>query len=192
MVAVARAKHPGIRTTEGDAEALPYPDGRFDSVVSSFGLHHVPRPKVALVQAYRVLVAGGRVAFTVWAAPAENIAWRLVFDAVARCGDRAAAKAPPPGGSFNLPDDCLRALAAAGLVDRSADILRAEWLLPNARTLIDALSAGTVRMAALIAAQEPSALPAIIADIDRAAERYRRGDHLAIPIAGILARGQKA
>jgi SAM-dependent methyltransferase len=192
MVAAARARHPGIRITEGDAEALPYRDGSFDAVVSSFGLHHVPRPEVALMQAHRALVSGGRVAFTVWAAPAENVAWRLVFDAVARCGDRAAAKAPPPGGSFNLPEDCLRALAAAGFVDGAADVVRAEWRLPNARALIDALSAGTVRMAALIAAQKPSAMPAIIADIDHAAERYRRGEHVAIPIAAILARGRKA
>jgi SAM-dependent methyltransferase len=192
MVAVARALHPVIAVREGDAEALPYGDGSFAAVVSSFGLHHVPRPEVALVEAHRVLIPRGRAAFTVWAAPAENVAWSLVFDAVGRHGDRAAAKAPPPGGSFNRPEDCLHALEAAGFADRSADIVRAEWLLPNALALIDALAAGTVRMAALIAAQNPAARPAIIADIDRSAERYRRGDRLAIPIAAILAHGQKA
>jgi hypothetical protein len=46
-------------------------------------------------------------------------------------------------------------------------------------------------MAALIAAQEPSALPAIVADIARHAERYRQGERLALPIAAILARGRK-
>ena len=136
--------------------------------------------------------AGGRVAFTVWATPAQNIAWALVFDAVARHGNRAAADAPPPGGSLNQPEDCLRLLEAAGLVDRSAEIVRAQWPLPNAHALVAALSAGTVRMAALIAAQEPSALPAIIADIERQAERFRRDDHLAIPVAAVLARGRRA
>jgi hypothetical protein len=38
-------------------------------------------------------------------------------------------------------------------------------------------------MAALIAAQESSALAAIINDIADQAERFRRNDHLAIPIA---------
>lgn len=192
MVGITRAMHPEIAVDEGDAEELPYPDGAFGAVVSNFGMHHVPRPERALAQCGRVLAAGGRVAFTVWAAPAENMAWSLVFEAIARNGDRAAAHAPPPGGSFNRPEDCLCALEGAGFADVSAEIVRAEWPLPNAQALIAALSTGTVRMAALIAAQELPALTAIVADIDRHAKRYRRGDDLAIPIAAILASGQKA
>jgi hypothetical protein len=61
----------------------------------------------------------------------------------------------------------------------------------SAHALVTALSAGTVRMAALIGAQPPSALPAIIGDIARHAEPYRHGDHLRIPIAAVLARGTK-
>ena len=70
--------------------------------------------------------------------------------------------------------------------------IRSEWLLPNGRALLAALSAGTARMAALLAAQEPSALAAIADDIDSHAERFRRDQHLAIPIAAVLARGRKA
>ncbi len=191
MVRMARALHPDIIATEGDAENLPYPGGAFGAVVSNFGLHHVPRPEIALTEFARVLAPGGRCAFTVWAAPAKNVAWSLVFDAIARHGDRSAAHAPPPGGSFNQPEDCLRALGRAGFASTSAEIVKAEWPLPDAQALITALSAGTVRMAALIAAQRGSALKDIIADIDRCAECYRRGDRLAIPIAAILARGQK-
>jgi SAM-dependent methyltransferase len=192
MVGIARAAHPHIVVTEGDAENLPYPDGAFDAVGSNFGLHHVPRPEVALTQARRVLRAGGRVAFTVWAAPAENIAWRLVFDAVARHGIPSSAQAPPPGGSFNQVDDCLSALDRAGFLHTSARIVQAEWPVASAHALVTALSAGTVRMAAVIAAQRPSAMPAIVADIARHAEPYRQGDRLNIPIAAVLARGTKA
>jgi SAM-dependent methyltransferase len=191
MVGIARNTYPHIPVTEGDAEALPYSDSTFDAVVSSFGLHHVPRPEAALAECRRVLMPGGRVAFTVWAAPSENIAWSLVFDAIARHGDRSAADTPPPG-LLNQPGHCLSALAAAGLTERSATIVRAEWLLPNAEGLIAALTAGTVRMAALIAAQKPSALAAIKADIDGQAERFRRADRLAIPIGAVLAHGRRA
>jgi SAM-dependent methyltransferase len=191
MVRVARSTYPRIVVTEGDAEALPYPDGTFHAALSSFGMHHVPRPEIALAECRRVLVPGGRVAFTVWATPAENLAWSLVFDAIDRHGDRAAANAPPPG-LLNQPDHCLCALEAAGFAERSAEVVRAEWLLPNAEGLVAALSAGTVRMAALIAAQKTAALAAIVADIDRQAERFRRGDRLAIPIAAVLACGRKA
>jgi hypothetical protein len=47
-------------------------------------------------------------------------------------------------------------------------------------------------MAALIAAQEPPARAAIAGDIDRHAERFRRGDNLAIPTAAVLAHARKA
>ena len=89
-------------------------------------------------------------------------------------------------------DQCVRALDAADFVDISAEIVRAEWFLPNAHALIAALSAGTVRMAALIGAQEPSALATIASDIDSQAERFRHDQNLAIPIAAVLARGRKA
>jgi hypothetical protein len=46
-------------------------------------------------------------------------------------------------------------------------------------------------MAALIAAQEPAAFAAIANDINRHAERFRRDETLAIPIAAVLARGRK-
>jgi len=77
MIRLARAGNSGIRFEEGDAEALPFADGSFDAVVSNFGIHHVPEPTRALREAHRVLRPGGQVAFTAWAAPAENIAWRL-------------------------------------------------------------------------------------------------------------------
>ena len=191
MVGIARSIHPNIVVTEGDAEDLPYPDCTFHAVVSSVGIHHVPRPELALAQCKRVLKPGARIAFTVWATPEENIAWSLVFDAIARHGNRSAAQAPPPG-ALNRIDQCVRALEAADFVDSSAEIVRAEWFLPNAHALIAALSAGTVRMAALIGAQEPSALAAIACNIDSQAERFRRDQNLAIPIAAVLARGRKA
>ena len=72
MVGIARSNHPEVVVTEGDAEDLPYPDGVFDAVVSSFGIHHVPRPELALAQCWRVLKPGARVAVTVWATPVEN------------------------------------------------------------------------------------------------------------------------
>ena len=192
MVGIARGIHPNIVVTEGDAEDLPYPDCTFHAVVSSVGIHHVPRPELALAECKRVLKPGARIAFTVWATPEENIAWSLVFDAIARHGNRSAAQAPPPGGALNQIDQCARALEAAGFVDRSAKIVRSDWLLPNGRALLAALSAGTARMAALLAAQEPSALATVADDIDSQAERFRSDQNLAIPIAAVLARGRKS
>ena len=44
---------------EGNAEALPFPDGAFDAVTIAFGIRNVPRIDRALAEAHRVLKIGG-------------------------------------------------------------------------------------------------------------------------------------
>ena len=191
MLALARARHPAIAFDEGDAEALPYADDTFDAVVSNFGIHHVPRPPLALREAYRVLRGGGRVAFTVWADPAENVAWKLLFDALARHGDPAAANAPAPGGGLGSPGHCIDALRQAGFVAMEPRLLRRTWHHAGAADLVAALRAGTARMAAMISAQDAASMPAIVADIERNAVPYRRADGIAVPVAAFVAAGVK-
>jgi len=189
MLAIAADR--GIATDEGDAEALTYVSASFDSVVSNFGVHHVPRPEQALSETHRVLRAGGRVAFSFWAGNTDNIAWKLVFDAVARCGDPAASDAPPPGGGFRGAAQCEEALREAGFADCTTELVHATWRHADARALLRALQAGTARMAAMIDSQHPAALPAIIAEIDANASRYRTPDGIALPIAAVIATGRK-
>ena len=189
MVALARADHPGIRFEEGDAEVLPFADESFDAVVANFGIHHVAEPNRALAEARRVLRPGGRAAFTSWAAPAENIAWRLLFEAISAHGDRKAADTPPPGGSFRSPEDLLSALDAAEFTKTEARRVRREWRVVSARDLLAGFRRGTVRTAAVIDAQPAAALPAIEAAIARVSAAYRDADGFAVPIVAILGSG---
>jgi len=192
MLTQARAAFPGCRFDEGDAEALPYPGGCFDAAASNFGIHHIPRPERAVGEIHRVLRPGGRFAFTSWAAPAENIAWKRLFDAIGAHGDPDAAKAPPSGGNLATAEATLRLLRAAGFADARAEPVEREWHLPSAAALVGALRRGTVRTAALIAAQPEAALPAITAEMQRAMARYRRADGFAVPIVAILAYATKS
>jgi SAM-dependent methyltransferase len=192
MLGIARSRHPGIAFDQGDAEALPYADGGFDAVVSNFGVHHVPQPILALRQAHRVLRPGGLLAFTIWAAPTENIAWKLVFDAISRCGDMSASPAPAPGGGFGTPADCATVLELAGFSEVGSRRLTGLWRQADGRALLGALQSGTARMAALIEAQSQEAIPAIAADIDREAAAYRDVDGLAVPIVAFVAFGRKS
>jgi ubiquinone/menaquinone biosynthesis C-methylase UbiE len=62
----ARAAGLNIRFDEGDAEALPYDDATFDTVVSQFGVMFAPRPGVVVAETARVLKPGGRVVLFSW------------------------------------------------------------------------------------------------------------------------------
>jgi SAM-dependent methyltransferase len=65
-----------IQWIEGDVENLPFPDGRFDVVVSQFGHMFAPRPDVTVAQRRRGLKRGGRIAFATW--PPEHFVGRLI------------------------------------------------------------------------------------------------------------------
>jgi SAM-dependent methyltransferase len=195
MVAEARARFPTIAFDQGDAEAPPYRAESFDAVVSNFGIHHVPRPDVALNEAYRILRHGGRFAFSIWSGHDENIAWKLVFDAVRRHGDPRASAAPPPGGGFVTASDCLRALDAAGFSGNTAVLVRRTWRHRDAAGLLAAFRGGTVRMAAMLDRQTEAAMPAILAGLESAAAGWRvqghDGGQLAVPVACVIAAGIK-
>jgi SAM-dependent methyltransferase len=64
-----------VAFTEGDAEALPYPDASFDVVLSQYGHIFAPRPAVVLGEMLRVLKPGGRIAFSTW--PPEHFTGRM-------------------------------------------------------------------------------------------------------------------
>ncbi len=66
MLAVARRRAPHIDWQRGSAEALPFDDGRFDAVISQFGLMFFEDRTGALKQMQRVLRPGGRMAVAVW------------------------------------------------------------------------------------------------------------------------------
>jgi ubiquinone/menaquinone biosynthesis C-methylase UbiE len=70
LVAQARARASteglAIDFREGDAEALPYADGEFDSVVTMFGAMFAPRPELVAAELLRVTRPGGFVAMANW------------------------------------------------------------------------------------------------------------------------------
>lgn len=86
-LAIARSKQAreGLRVhwSNGLAQAIPFPDGAFDAVVSSLFFHHLQRAdKLAVLrEVVRILSPGGRALFADWGRPASK-ASRILFLAV--------------------------------------------------------------------------------------------------------------
>ena len=62
----ARAERLDIRFQQADAESLPFKDGSFDVVVSTFGAMFTPDHAAAAGEMTRVCRAGGRIAMANW------------------------------------------------------------------------------------------------------------------------------
>ena len=127
MVGIARSNHPEVVVAEGDAEDLPYSDSVFDAVVSSFGIHHVPRPELALARCWRVLKPGGRAVSLEITSPRTPI-WRdlfaIYFDhAMPRIGGWLSGRPdayrylPQSVHDFLPPEQVVDVMRSAGLHD---------------------------------------------------------------------------
>lgn len=92
MLAAAAQRLPNATFVQGEAEALPFPNERFDVVISAQAFHFVDRAR-ALSEAYRVLRPGGIIA--IW--------WKnlMATDAVKEIRDqvfRSLGKEPVESG----------------------------------------------------------------------------------------------
>ena len=85
MLDVAAAQIDNQRATfrRADAMSLPFEDGRFDAVVSQFGVMFFPDRMTAYREAFRTLRAGGRFVFNTWDQLLHNPVTQIVVAAMA-------------------------------------------------------------------------------------------------------------
>jgi SAM-dependent methyltransferase len=187
MVRRARKRRPDLEFIVGDALQLRFPDASFDAVTMNFGILHLSEPERALAEAHRVLVPGGRFAFTTWIE--DGNAEDEITQAAVR--EHAIPVDEPEGPSYHVfadPDESRRALEACGF-DRDSlrvDTVRVVWRVPSADFLFQAQLHAGVRTGAVLRAQPPERLEAIRAAMADAARRYADGDAFALPIAARL------
>ena len=84
----AEAEGLSIELLEGDAEAIPFPDGSFDAVLSVYGSMFAPDHEQAAMELARVCKRGGRIGLATWT-PDGFIGEMLKV---------VAAHVPPPPG----------------------------------------------------------------------------------------------
>lgn len=191
MVERARMRRPDLTFVVGDALGLPFLDASFDAITMNFGILHVSLPERALAEAHRVLVPGGRLAFTTWLAQG-NVEDEITEAALAA---HAIAVEGPEGPSYHVfadRDECRRALAGCGFDtgSLSMDTVTALWRVPSEDFLFQAQLHAGVRTGAVLRAQPPNQLEAIRAAMADAVRRYADGEEFALPIAARLISAQ--
>lgn len=162
-----------VQWIEGDAEALPFPDGRFDVVLSQFGHMFAPRAAIAMAEMRRVLRPGGRVAFATW--PPEHFIGRL-FSFV------AGNSPPPPPGVSPPPQWGVPSIVAERLGDGidapffSRGIMRIPALsLSHFRELMER-TVGPVQKLVESAAGDPQRLQRLRQEFEALAHPYFSGN----------------
>jgi ubiquinone/menaquinone biosynthesis C-methylase UbiE len=188
MIALAKAKWPDIEFREGDAEALDLPERSFDAVVMNFGLLHLARPEAAMGHIARVLKPGGRIAFTVWAQPAESAGHRIMLGALNAHGNtNVGLPEGPPLFRFSDEQECRKLFAGAGLTEVTFNKVQHRLDVPAPDGLFDAYVAGTVRLSVILAKQSPEALGKIRHAVREACAPHQQDGTLHVPMASVLA-----
>ncbi|HJM49929.1 MAG TPA: methyltransferase domain-containing protein [Alphaproteobacteria bacterium] len=166
MVDLARANHPGIDFSQGDAQNLAHSDAAFDAVTCCFGLLHLADAEAAMAEACRVLKPGGRYAFAAWQGPKGHDLSALVLPAIEAHGSFDVDLPPaPPIFRFGKPEVCQELLTAAGFSGMETQQMPLTWNIPEPEGVLTMIRRSTVRTAMILDRQTPEARAKIDAHI---------------------------
>ncbi|MDH4328240.1 MAG: methyltransferase domain-containing protein, partial [Nitrospira sp.] len=168
----------------GDVTTLPFEAASFDAVTSRFCLMFLPEIQKSVAEIGRVLKPGSWLSAAVWSAPDKNPYLMIPITVIKQFLDL-----PPPDptapGIFRLakPGDLTGMLQQAGLVDVAEEEYFAEVGFASSveyyESLMDLAAPIQNLFARLSPKQQIDARDRIIVSADR----YRRGNGIALPVA---------
>lgn len=174
---LAAANIKNVETRVADACELPFPDHSFDAVSCRMGFMFFPDVARAAKEMARVLKPGGRIAATVWGAPAKNY-W--VTCMVQNIGKYVEMPAPPPDapGMFRCarPGLMAEAFTAAGLGEVAEREVPCGVNLGSAQGYWDMMTEVAAPFVAVLSKTDPTTVQKIKADVLAAmSERHPSG-----------------
>jgi SAM-dependent methyltransferase len=192
QVRLAEQSYPGIQFVEGDAEALPFTDREFDAVLNAFGLPHVPNPDLATAEAYRVLKPAGRFAYASWCEAAKCIGFSMFYDAIRTHGSLDVGLPPGPNffscGNSDFAKEMLNRAGFTSVLTKEVPLV---WRVPSPDTIIEAVSQGTVRAAAVLNRQSPEILRKIKQDLRERISDFLQNGIYAVPTPALVVTARK-
>jgi SAM-dependent methyltransferase len=138
LVDIARARTPSARFEVGDMFSLPFPDASFDVATSFNGIWK--GCEIALQEARRVLVPGGRLGLTFWGR-LDHLGLLPYFGKIIELSPPAHGVASVQQGDTGRPGVLEAMLASTGFVPRERGFVNVvnEW--PDVETAVRALAA---------------------------------------------------
>src|SRR5215831_298288 len=172
QAAARRAQAEGLEleTREADAQSLPFSEGAFDVVLSTFGVMFAPDQTRAAAELLRVCRPGGRIGLTAWT-PAS------VMAATQAIAGRFAPFPPVPGARSPIEwgtEARVRELLGPGVAELTAQVLSTDMCgaSPAARVEFNRTYVGPTK--ALFDRLGPDAQQALAAELASCLDRFNR------------------
>ncbi|WP_309893127.1 methyltransferase domain-containing protein [Archangium sp.] len=192
MIQLAREHHSDVEFVEGDAENLPFPSGMFGAVTINFGMLHFAHPDRVLLEAFRVLKPGGKLAYTAWATPEKAEVLGIVSRAIEKHGNMNV-HLPPAQPVFRFSDhhESVAAMQSAGFINNLVVEIPMVWHLPSVNAILTAMHDATVRTRQLLRSQTAEVLSKIRQTIAEETRHYQTATGAEIPMIAVLSSGRK-
>jgi ubiquinone/menaquinone biosynthesis C-methylase UbiE len=176
MLEVAQANTPRTDTPitwqQGDMCALPFPDDAFTIVLCQQGVQFAPDKLAALRHMRRVLVPGGRLAFTVWSE--VNPLMAATVDTVRRHVHDAAARDLLSAYDWADTDIC-KVVDEAGFHAIHMQIIESPFRWPSAAEDVAAFMAHSAARSQFTS-EIAAAIPMMVQEMQAALHPYREDD----------------
>jgi len=171
-VAARRAAVEGlvVDTEEADAQALPFPDGSFDVVLSTFGVMFAPDQARAASELIRVCRPAGRIGLTAWTP-------RSVMASAQAAAGRFAPFPPIPGARSPIEwgtEARVRELLGSGVTDLNTQLLTTDMCAasPAARVEFNRTYIGPTK--AIFDRLDPARQQALADELAHCLQQYNR------------------
>jgi ubiquinone/menaquinone biosynthesis C-methylase UbiE len=183
---IAREQNLSIGYQRGDAEALPFQDGEFDAVISTFGVMFAPDQQSAASELARICRPGGRLAIAAWVPDSSAVTLRKVLEPF-----MAAQPTPPPPSPFvwGARDWLTSALGSAFKLGFEEGVVISRF--PSAAQAWDVYTDGFGPVRAVASSLQGPRREELRKAFTSWFEQYRTGLGVSLPIEYLVTVGQR-